>query len=93
MSDDEEKYHRLGERKLIQKGGSVAVTLPHEVVKILKLENEVAFIREGNRVFLVNPVVFQRSTELVMKGEELLGHPLTKKELEKLIEALKKKEG
>ena len=88
MADKETETHLIGVRKIIRKGASKAVTLPFEVVEILKLKDEIAFIQEGERVYLADS---ERVSKLYSAANTVitLGTPFTKEELEKL---LKKKE-
>jgi len=88
----------LGVRKVIQKGGSLTVTLPSEVVEILKLKSrqKLAFIQDGKtkRVYimrqqdLVSLLKLKRNLEGVAT---LLGRELTKDEIQEIIENLKTK--
>ncbi len=92
MSEGKTERNIIETRKLIRKGGSVAVTIPAEVVKMLDLEDTVTFVKEGNKVYLDKSNIYQKSADFLRRGESILGHPMTQDEIDRLIEVLKKKD-
>jgi antitoxin component of MazEF toxin-antitoxin module len=100
----QEKYFRIiGVRKIIRKGNSKAVTLPSEVVRYLGLEHEdqIAFIQEGDRVYLENTtvldIVYNLFAPLGLKPEEIpeyvKTHPEIADELKKKLNQYYKEKG
>lgn len=96
---EEMKDKNLGVRRIIQKGGSLTVTLPSEVAEILALEagQDLAFIKDGknSRIYLVRQQDLVDASGLLRLKKNLegaaglVGRELTEDEIRKIIESLK----